>query len=225
LVDRLLRRAGHDPAGWFGIVTLLAVVGPVRLYRDGLVALFREQAGFEVAAAVASEDGLACVREFRPDVVLVALGPGVGASFVRELRVEAPATRVVMVGIADDDPEVLPLAEAGVAGYVTTEASADDVVRTVEGVLRGQSPCSPALAARLLERVAILARDRQTTGPLDPLTSREQEVAELIGDGLSNKEIARRLQIEVPTVKNHVHNVLSKLSVERRGQIAALLRR
>jgi two-component system, NarL family, nitrate/nitrite response regulator NarL len=207
-------------------VITLAVIAPVRLYREGLAALFADRKGFEVVAtASASEDGLAQVRHRSPDVVLVALGDDAGAPLVRELVATAPEARVVMVGVTDDHPEVMPLAEAGVAGYVTTEASGEEIVLVVESVARGELPCSPRLAATLLHRVTTLAQERSAPSALASLTVRERQIVELLSDGLSNKEIARGLQIEVATVKNHVHNILEKLNVKRRAQAAALARR
>ena len=204
----------------------LVVIAPIRLFREGLSDLFGGREGFHVVAtAVARDDGLARVRETRPDIVLLALGPGADAALVREIVASTPGTRVVTLGITDDDPEVLPLAEAGVAGYVTTEASADEIVLVVESVARGEMPCSPRLAATLLQRVATLAQEQRTPSALATLTSREREIVGLIGDGLSNKEIASGLCIEVATVKNHVHNILEKLNVTRRADAAALVRR
>lgn len=218
-----LRQSGST--GPVGHVTTLVVIAPIRLYREGLAALFAGRDGFVVAAtAVAREDGLAQVQRSKPDVVLVALGPGAGAPLVRELVATHPEARVVMLGVTDDDPEVLPLAEAGVAGYVTTEASGDDIVLAVESVTRGETPCSPRLATTLLRRVATLAQERRAPGPLASLTARERQIVDLLGDGLSNKEIARGLQIEVTTVKNHVHHILEKLQVTRRSDAAAYAR-
>jgi DNA-binding NarL/FixJ family response regulator len=207
-------------------VTVLVVLARVRLYRDGLAELFASRADFTVAATAAVEaDGLELIRELGPDIVLLALDPGTGASLVREIVASVPETRVVAIGIADDDPEVLPLAEAGVAGYVTTDASAEEVVGVVESVARGEALCSPRISATLLQRVATLSRGQRLHPDRDALTAREREIVELIDHGLSNKEIARRLQIEVATVKNHVHHILEKLHVARRGEAAALLRR
>lgn len=202
---------------------VLVVIAPVRLYREGVSALFAEREGFTVAAtAVGRDDGLALVQRIRPQVVLVALGPGAGAALVRELVASAPGVNVVMLGVTDDDPEVLPLAEAGVAGYVTTEASGDEIVVVVESVARGEMPCSPRLAATLLHQVAALAQERRSPGAVGALTARERQIVQLLADGLSNKEIARGLQIEVATVKNHVHNILEKLSVSSRAEAAAV---
>lgn len=208
------------------LVTVLVVLARVRLYRDGLAELFASRAEFTVAATAANEaDALELICELAPDIVLLALDRGTGAPFVREIVASAPETRVVAIGIADDDPEVLPLAEAGVAGYVTTDASAEEVVSVVESVARGEALCSPRIAAALLQRVATLSRGEQPSPGRAALTAREREIVDLIEQGLSNKEIARRLQIEVATVKNHVHHILEKLNVARRGEAAALLRR
>ena len=207
-------------------MTEIVVLARVRLYRDGLAGLFAGHVDFTVAATAADEaDGLELIRKLAPDIVLLALDPGTGAALVREIVASAPETRVVAIGIADDDPEVLPLAEAGVAGYVTTDASAEEVVGVVESVARGEALCSPRIAAALLQRVATLSRGQQLHPDRNGLTAREQEIVELIDQGLSNKEIARTLQIEVATVKNHVHHILEKLNVTRRGEAAALLRR
>ena len=162
-----VRRSGGDlaidPSDRSAAAISLVVIAPVRFYRDGLAALFAERDGFAVAAtAVDREDGLARIRERSPDIVLVALAPSTGPTLVREIVATAPDTSVIVLGVRDDDPEVLPLAEAGAAGYVTTEASADELVHVVEGVARGEMPCSPRLAATLLRRVAVLAQERGT---------------------------------------------------------------
>ena len=225
-----VRRSGGDlaidPSDRSAAAISLVVIAPVRFYRDGLAALFAERDGFAVAAtAVDREDGLARIRERSPDIVLVALAPSTGPTLVREIVATAPDTSVIVLGVRDDDPEVLPLAEAGAAGYVTTEASADELVHVVEGVARGEMPCSPLLAATLLRRVAVLAQERGIPPSLASLTAREREIVALIDEGLSNKEIAHDLSIEVTTVKNHVHNILEKLNVRRRADAAALMRK
>src|SRR5439155_827652 len=104
------------------------------------------------------------------------------------------------------------------------EASIDDLVTVIESVARGEAICSPRVAAGLLRRVAALAAGHGGDLPRAQLTNREREIVRLIDNGLSNKEIARALGIEVATVKNHVHNILEKLQVHRRGEAAARVR-
>jgi DNA-binding NarL/FixJ family response regulator len=118
--------------------------------------------------------------------------------------------------------ELLRFAEAGIAGYVTRTASSADLVTAIESADRGEAVCSPRAAAALLDHVANLAAD--AAEPDGALTARELEILALIDEGLSNKEIAGRLFISVPTVKSHVHNILRKLGASRRGQAAARVR-
>jgi DNA-binding NarL/FixJ family response regulator len=107
---------------------------------------------------------------------------------------------------------------------VSREGSLEDLISALDSVSRGELLCPPRIAAGLRRRVAALAAARAPVGPRGHLTRREAEVAGLIDAGLSNKQIAQRLCIEVPTVKNHVHNILEKLQVHRRGEAAAMLR-
>jgi two-component system, NarL family, nitrate/nitrite response regulator NarL len=117
------------------------------------------------------------------------------------------------------ESEVLACAAAGVDGYVPLNATAEDLVAALRGVMRQELVCSPKVAASLYNCVGLL---RSVSA--EPLTIREIEVIDLMNAGLSNKEIARRLGIEASTAKNHVQSILSKLNVHRRGQAAAKLR-
>jgi two-component system nitrate/nitrite response regulator NarL len=118
--------------------------------------------------------------------------------------------------------EILHCAEAGAAGYVTEDASIDDLVAAIESIAREELLCSPRIAAKLFGRLSESA-DRRATDPyqLRTLTSRERQVFDCIRLGHSNKEIARKLNIAEPTVKNHVHRLLEKLEVATRAQAAA----
>jgi two-component system nitrate/nitrite response regulator NarL len=120
---------------------------------------------------------------------------------------------------------VIAVAEAGASAYVTPDGSMEDLACVVESVERGEVLCSPGMAAGLFRRVATLARDRQLDPIDEKLTARELDVLRLVEAGLSNKEIATALSIELPTVKNHVHRILEKLHVNRRSEAAARARR
>jgi DNA-binding NarL/FixJ family response regulator len=157
----------------------------------------------------------------RVDVFVLA---GDGPGLVRAVHERAPDARIVALGISGEEADVLPLAEAGIAGWLTREASVEDLCETVASAAAGEAVCSPRIAASLLRRVAALAADRRLGPTATPLTRRQREILALIDEGLSNKEIARRLSIELATVKNHVHNILEKLQVRRRAEAAALVR-
>ena len=137
----------------------------------------------------------------------------------RQLATAAPEAKIVITGVPEDYGGVVCLVEAGIAGYATADQPMADVAASVLSAADGELQCSPRVSAALAERVAVLsAAQRQVNGGTS-LTPREREIAALIGDGLSNKQIARRLSIELATVKNHVHNMLRKLGVTRRDQI------
>ena len=115
-------------------------------------------------------------------------------------------------------------AEAGAAGYLLRSDPLVELVAVIGSVARGETRCSPRVAAALLRRVATLSHERRHQAEPTRLTAREREVLQLVDDGLSNKQIARRLSIELRTVKNHVHHILEKFQVHRRAEAAARFR-
>jgi DNA-binding NarL/FixJ family response regulator len=135
-----------------------------------------------------------------------------------------PDACVIALSVEETDEELIACAEAGVAGFVRRDAAFDELTTTISSVVRGELPCSPQTAAILLRRIAQLAAERRRVTVTARLTPREREIVRLIDDGLSNKEIAGRLHIELATVKNHVHNILEKLQVHGRLEAAAHLR-
>ena len=202
------------------------VLVAVRLYRDGIADALVRDPRFRVAGGAATLEE-ACTQLGRlgrlPDVALVDLGLPEGAGATRALCAGWPGVSIVALAVPEADEEVLRLAEAGVAGLVTREASLAEVLDAVAAAARREVLTSPAVTAVLLRRVAALGGGRQAgAGP--GLTRRERQIVGLIGRGLSNKEIAGTLRIEVPTVKNHVHNILEKLHVHRRAEAVTAAR-
>ena len=197
----------------------------IRLYREGLSEMLERHEGFKVIALAADyRTALERSRELQPDIVFLDITMADGLQLVHELRVTAPDAAVVATAVAETGQEIVACAEAGVAGFVTSDQSLAEAVRVLQGVARGESPCSPRTAAALLHRVAVLSTQRKPPGPPDGLTQRESEIAGLIAQGWSNKEIARALCIELSTVKNHVHHMLEKLGVRGRAEAAARIR-
>jgi DNA-binding NarL/FixJ family response regulator len=198
----------------------------VRLYSDGLAAVLGRVSELDVVATVATAaEALAAVRRRPCDIVLIDVSLPNGVELVARLPAAAPSTRALAVALREHEDDVMPWAEAGVAGYVPQEASFADLVAAINSVARGESLCSPRIAGALLRRVAALAADASRPAPGSRLTAREAEVVGLIEQGLSNKEIAGRLSITTSTVKNHVHSILEKLAVSRRADAARRVRR
>ena len=134
-----------------------------------------------------------------------------------------PTLKIVALAVPEFERDVVACAQAGVSGYVPREGSLEDLLAVVWSVKRNELLCSPRMAATLFRRAAT-ATDEGFTIPTRDLTLRELQVVRLLDEGLSNKEIAVHLGIEIATVKNHVHNILHKLNVRRRGEAAARVR-
>jgi len=206
-------------------MTRVLIISEVRLYREGLVRLLRRDERLDVVGTASDvPDALARLPELEqpPDAVLLDVPAPVGLRAPGQLEAALPAARIVALNVPDANAgAVIAWAEAGVSGLLDIDVDVDEVAQAVETTAQGGTVCSPKLAAVLLRRVAREAEDRPAA---TSLTARERQIAELIEQGHSNKEIAERLQIGLPTVKNHVHNILTKLKATRRGQAAAMLR-
>ena len=203
------------------------VVAGVRLYQQGLVHALSGDRRFRVVGTAAGHaEGLVRMASLnpRPMVALLDIGAGPGLASARQLRAALPEVRLIALAIDDTEEGVIAWAEAGVAGFVTRDTSLEELTATVETVAQGDTRCSDRAAATLLRRVAFLAERRGRPTPDAPLTPREREIVALIDHGLSNKQIARELHIELATVKNHVHSILQKLQVDGRGAAAAAVR-
>ena len=195
----------------------------MRLYREALTAWCQRRPVLRMVAAVGHRDAaVAVVREQRPDVALIDMRMPDGCDLARALLQAMPELKLVGLGLAETEDNVLAYAGAGFAGYVPREAPLDELIEILRGIARGEVRYSRSITAALLHRLAGAAS--APTGRMT-LTPRETEIVRLIDEGLSNREIARRLAIEPATVKNHVHNLLEKLHVSRRGEAAARLRR
>jgi two-component system, NarL family, nitrate/nitrite response regulator NarL len=205
-------------------MTRLLIVAEVRLYREGLARLLGRE--FEIAGtAGTAEEGVIQSAALEPDVALFGASEMVGPSVVARVDRASPRTRVVVIAASSQEADIVAWAETGVAGYVTQEQTLTDLRDTLRGIHRGETICSPLVSRALMRRVAAIG----AVPSLQPhagrvLTQRESEILELIERGLSNKEIAARLTIELATVKNHVHNVLAKLGVKRRMDAVVQMR-
>jgi DNA-binding NarL/FixJ family response regulator len=140
---------------------------------------------------------------------------------IRDLRAEALQSKVLAFAVEEVAADIIECAEAGAAGYVTAEASIDDLVKAIECIAREELVCSPRIAAQLFG--CISEHNQQSVCGPKTLTSRERQVLNCIRQGKSNKEIAQVLNIAEPTVKNHVHHLLEKLDVTTRAQAALRL--
>ncbi|WP_329567747.1 response regulator transcription factor [Streptomyces sp. NBC_01361] len=171
------------------------------------------------------EHALARGPALRPDVAVldVRLPDGDGISVCRELRSQMPELACLMLTSFDDEEALLDAIMAGASGYVLKQIKGSDLVSAVRTVASGQSMLDPATTARLMRS---LRTDPDATPELAPelagLSPRERDILALIGDGLTNREIGKRLYLSEKTVKNHISRLLAKLGVHRRVQAAVL---
>ena len=226
LVERDLPPPGTVPMP--EIITVL-VAAPVRLYRDGLAAILAQQEGIEVAG-IAGGRGDTLVRwlELAPDVVLVDLALEGSVETIRWLAVHSgrrSGAGVVVLASSDAEDQLVGCAQAEVFDFVTRDASIAELARTLRRVAVGETRIAPETAAAVRGRLAGSPLGRGSVPEKQRLTPREIEVLRLIEQGLSNKEIAHRLSVALSTVKQHVHHILEKLEVRRRGEAVARLRR
>lgn len=200
------------------------IIQPNHLLRDALAFYIESlRTRLEVVASVAeAKDITGNMLQLRPDVVLIDLGlPGrEGLYEARQVHRLFGQARILMTGVTDLESDVLACIEAGAAGCLSKEASLGDMRKSIEAAAIGEALVSPKIAGRLFDRIRQNADQRERIRTLDlvRLTQREREVIAYIEKGLSNKEIAVQLHIEVQTVKNHVHNILEKLQLGGRRE-------
>jgi two-component system, NarL family, nitrate/nitrite response regulator NarL len=200
------------------------IVSEVRLLRDGLAMSLSRQPSLTVADSADLTISQTDIAAARPDVVLLDVGTPGGLQALLALRAALPNLKIVAIVVSYIEQEVLACAEAGVSGFVSRDGSIQDLVTAVHCAMRNELVCSPRIAALLFSRVAAVGSERSHASDNRALTRREHEIVSLMTQGFSNKEIARQLRIQNATVKNHIHSILGKLQVRRRGEVAARMR-
>lgn len=204
------------------------VVAEIRLYREGAAeALRRLDSIDQVDTASSGPSALLASRRTGCDVVLMDMSAKDSPGIVASMMTARPALKVVALGVPEDGPEVVECAEAGIVGYVPRDASLADLGDVLQTAMRGEVWCSAKVAAGLIHHIALQARSRKVAGYAHQLqvTRREQDVLRLLELGLTNKEIARDLEIQLSTVKNHVHNLLAKFGADGRADMVGALDR
>jgi DNA-binding NarL/FixJ family response regulator len=200
----------------------LLITSEVRFLRESLGEVLGREGALTVIGCCADlGQTLSMTREQRPDMVLLDAALRDGALGVRRLRELIAGLQVVVFAVDESVEAILGWAEAGITGYIPCSAATANLSSLLADISAGRQACSGLVAAGLLQRIAAasVGPQKDVLGP-QLLTPRELEIMRLVSTGLSNKEIARRLNIGLTTTKSHVHNALGKLNVQRRGQVA-----
>jgi DNA-binding NarL/FixJ family response regulator len=209
-------------------VISVAIIEDNRLVREGIAALLGRSADFSVVAGGSTADAV-MVSPVPPQVVLLDLGLRNGDSLrvVHRVKKEFPESKVIVMDLLPVHEEIVEFVNAGVAGFIMKDASLEDLVHTIRLVAKGAHVLPPQMTGSLFSEIARVAVAKGAPQAMEAvrMTPREREVIEQISEGRSNKEIAARLHIATHTVKSHVRNIMEKLTLHTRLQIAAYAHR
>lgn len=202
----------------------ILIVSDVRLYREALALCVGQNERLTIVGAVERGGAIAEVERFQPDLVLLDAGEWHGLDLAKTLLEHRPKLSIVALAVPETAGRAIASIWRGIAGFVPTNGSINDVISVLERLTACGRHEAIALAAPVLVQGDGFQDGIAPRPTLADLTRREGEILEQIELGLSNKEIARKLRIEVGTVKNHVHNILEKLNVRCRNQAAHCMR-
>lgn len=194
------------------------------LYREGVARILSDD-GFQVVAQAADARAAAEAAErHRPDVVLLDLSmpEGGGMAALRRIMLMQAPPRVCILTVSENDDDVLQALKAGATGYALKGVGARDLLHIVRELSEGRSYVSPALAGRILN--AMRDGGRRQGNPLDDLSKREEDILRLVAEGLSNKEVGLKLNLQEKTVKHYMTAILQKLHVRNRTEAALVAR-
>jgi two-component system response regulator DegU len=204
----------------------LIVIEDNRLLREGISAMIKEQYDMKVVAALGtSENILDKINTLKANVTLLDLGLRSQNSLqvVKSIKKNSTETKIIIMDLVPVHEEVLEFVQAGVSGFILKDATVDEFLRTIRSVAGGNKVLPPNLTDSLFTQIiehAVSGPKRSSLIKSVRMTKREKQVIELIADGLTNKEIAQKLHLSTYTVKSHVHNILEKLALHTRVQIA-----
>lgn len=203
----------------------LLLVDDHTLFRSGVRLLLQTQADFEIVGEASDGlEGIKRARQLQPDVVLLDLNmPGLsGLEVLQLLREDLPECAVLMLTVSEETDELLAALQAGARGYLLKNIEADTLTTAIRKAARGEDVIAEAMTAKLVARLrtALPVSAPPPAGERDKLTPRERQIVQALARGESNKEIARHLDLAESTVKIHVQNVLKKLRLSSRVQVA-----
>jgi len=195
------------------------------LFRAGIASLLRAWGMDVVGQAADGHEAIELARRLRPELVLMDIGmsPCNGLEATRAIRAELPEVKVVVVTVSEDEQDLFEAIKSGAEGYLLKGMSEEEFGAMLTSISAGEPALSPALAAKILDEFARMARDGagKPGSPEDELTDREREVLRLVAEGATNREIASTLYISENTVSFHMKNILAKLHLKNRAQAAA----
>lgn len=202
----------------------ILVVDDHALFRKGIISLLSQIEDLEIIGEASNgEEGVLKAKELKPDIVLmdVEMPEMDGVEAVKHIKKALPECKVVMLTISDEDDVLFKSIRNGAQGYLLKSIDPDDMIREIRGLLKGEAALSKAIASKILKEFSNISRKgKEINLQKYNLSEREKEVLSLVAEGLTNKEIAASLDITENTVKNHLCNIMEKLHLQNRVQLA-----
>lgn len=210
-------------------LTRILIIEDNRLLREGLKAMINAQRGMKVSATIGSGNNIVeTVRVRKPNVILfdMSLKNLDDLSVVEVLTKDFPNSRVIGMGLIPTQSDIVEFVSAGASGFILKDATVREFIKTIKDVSQGSKVLPPQFTGSLFAHVIEQAvkRRKGRLASAVTMTKREREILVFIAEGMSNKEIAARLNVAVYTVKSHIHNIMEKLALHSRLQIAKYTR-
>jgi DNA-binding NarL/FixJ family response regulator len=205
---------------------LILLIEDNRLLRDGIATMLKKESDMHVVATVGNgENILLMIDKNKPDILLLDLGLRSQNSLqiVKLTKQNFPETKIIVMDLVPLQADVLEFVQAGVSGFILKDANVAEFYKTIRSVYNGEQILPPHLTGSLFSQIvdyAVNGFKPSIVAESVRMTKRERQVIELIADGSTNKEIAQKLHLSTYTVKSHVHNILEKLTLNTRVQIA-----
>ncbi|MBS1493119.1 MAG: response regulator transcription factor [Bacteroidetes bacterium] len=206
--------------------TSIVIIEDNRLLREGITSLINEQPELKVVGAFSErENALTKIFELKPDIVLIDLGLRSQNSLrvVKSIKQRSEKIKIIVMDLMPIENDILDFVKAGASGFILKDAKVHEFIKTINAVAAGEKILPTHMTGSLFNQIIDRAVNGTTTSDLEQavkMTKRERQVIELIADGLANKEIGKLLNLSPFTVKSHVHNILEKMALHSRVQIA-----
>ena len=203
----------------------LLLIEDNRLLHDGIIAMLKNQQDIKIiASSDENENTIIKIQKLKPDIVLLDLGlrDQNSLAVVEVIKKDFPKAKVIVMDLAPVQGDVNKFAKAGASGFILKDASLDELIVTIRTVAEGTNVFPPDLNESLLNKIVenALKGGKIKLGEAVRMTTREREVIDCIGDGLSNKEIGQKMHVSTFTVKSHIHNIMEKLTLHTRLEVA-----
>ncbi len=202
----------------------LLIIEDNRLLRDGIISMLKNQLDIKIIASSGNENSVKKIQQIKPEIILLDLGlrNQNSLTIVEMVKKDFPFAKVIVMDLAPLQGDINQFIKAGAAGFILKDASFEEFLITIRAVARGTNVLPPDLNNSLFSQIVenALKGGKVKLSDAIKMTLREREVIELIGEGLSNKDIGQKMDVSTFTVKSHIHHIMEKLLLHTRLEVA-----